>query len=69
MLTYEYAVFLRCPKTGEVQHGTVQFDSDGYMDCHSLFERLVSEKIKKDLNSGYTLIGFNVVNVFDSVGE
>lgn len=66
MKTYQYAAFLRCPKTGEVQHGTVEFDHDGFMDCHELFKKLNSAIIGKSFNQGYTLIGFNIVSVSNS---
>ena len=48
----------------ETQHGTIQLDcEDGYLDCHELFERMTSEKIKNDLYAGYTLIGMQIVSV------
>lgn len=66
MKTYEYTVFLRNPETKETQHGIVEFDHDGFMDCHDLFEKLAnSEVIKADLNSGYTLIAMQIVDVKD----
>ena len=48
----------------KTQHGTIQFDcEDGYLDCHELFERMTSEKIKNDFYAGYTLIGMQIVSV------
>lgn len=64
MKTYTYTVFLRHPKTKETQHGIVEFDHEGFMDCHALFEKLAnSEAIRADLNSGYTLITMQIVSV------
>ena len=64
MKTYTYTVFLRHPETKETQHGNIQFDcEDGYLDCHELFKRMTSEKIKNDLYAGYTLIGMQIVSV------
>ena len=64
MKTYTYTVFLRHPETKETQHGTIQLDcEDGYLDCHELFVRLTSEKIKNDLYAGYTLIAIQIVSV------
>lgn len=69
MKTYTYAVFLRNPETKEVQHGTIEIDHDGFIDCHLLFEKMTSKKIKKDLNNGYTLISMQIVSVEDSSNE
>lgn len=66
MKTYKYTVFLRNPETKETQHGIIEFDHDGFMDCHQLFEKLAnSEVIRADLNSGYTLIAMQIVGVKD----
>lgn len=64
MLTYTYALFLRHPETGEVQHGTISFDSNTPESWDNLIERLhTSETIRKDLAKGYTLLGLNIVTV------
>ena len=62
MKTYTYQVFLRCPNTGEVQYGKVQFDSDGFMSFKDLLKRLSSEQNIKAFKDGYTLIGMDVVD-------
>lgn len=64
MKTYTYQVFLRCPHTKEVQWGSVQFDTDNeFMDFHELVEKLQFQENMKAFNKGYSLIGFNVINV------
>lgn len=65
MKTYEYQVFLRCPKTKEVQYGQVQFDSDDYMSFKELIYKLSLEQNMKAFKDGYTLIGFNVIDCVD----
>ena len=64
MKTYKYALFLRHPISKETQHGIIEFDADGYMDCHELFQKLTSERIKKDLYVGYTLIAMQIIDVY-----
>lgn len=64
MLKYTYALFLRHPETGEVQHGTISIDSDTSVSWDNLIESLhTSEVIRKDLAKGYTLLGLNIVTV------
>ena len=67
--TYVYTVFLRNPKTMETQYGKIEFEHGGYMDCHTLFEKLSSEQIKRDLYVGYTLIAMQIVEVLESCNE
>ena len=68
MKTYTYQVFLRHPDTKEVQHGTIQFTSDGdFMDFHELLDKVTLEKNRAAFNKGHTLIGMNIVSVKENV--
>lgn len=62
---YTYVIFLRCPKTSKVQHGTFSVEHDGFMDWSKLFALLSSSKLEDKFNSGYTLISLQVVSVED----
>lgn len=67
MKTYKYQVFLRCPKTKEVQYGVVEFDADGeFMDFNELVQKLRLKKNMKAFNDGYSLIGMNIIDVWES---
>lgn len=69
MKTYKYAVFLRCPKTKEVQHGTIEVDSDGdFMDSHELLKKMAMSENLKDFKEGYSLISMQTIDVW-SVDE
>ena len=65
MKTYTYTLFLRHPKTKEVQYGTVQIDSESFMDFYELLGRLKSSEINKAFASGYILIAMQIVDVED----
>lgn len=66
MKRYKYQVFLRCPVTKEVQWGSVEFDAeDEYMDFHELVEKLSLEKNMNAFNKGYSLISFNILDVYE----
>lgn len=57
-------LFLRNPETKEVQQGKIEIDSDGeYLDFHELIKKMGLPKNIEKFNKGYTLIGFNVVDV------
>lgn len=65
MKTYTYQVFLRCPKTKEVQYGKVHFQSDDFLSFKELIYKLNLEQNIKSFEDGYTLIGFNVIDCID----
>jgi len=62
MKEYTYCLFMRHPETTEIQHGTITITHDGYLDVHSLMRYLST---CKELVSGYTLLGMQVVTVED----
>lgn len=70
MKTYTYVVFLRHPETKETQHGTIQFDAEGYLSWDQLTNLIcTSQKLRQELGAGYTLLGLNIQDVKDSTDE
>ena len=65
MKTYTYSLFLRHPKTKEVQYGNIEIDSESFMDFYELMDKLKSSEINKAFASGYTLIAMQIVDVED----
>lgn len=63
MKTYTYTLFLRHPQTKVVQYGTIQIDSESFMDFYELLESLKSSEISEAIASGYTLIAMQIVDV------
>lgn len=61
--TYKYAIFLRCPNTGEVQHGTFETDTDKMLSFDELLDRIKQQKGELDFKFNYTLIGIQVISV------
>ncbi len=67
MKTYKYAVFLRCSRTKEIQHGTIEVDSDGdFMDSHELLKKMAMSENLKDFNKGYSLISMQIIDVWST---
>lgn len=65
VLEYTYALFLRCPKTAEVQHGTVIIRNEGFLSVWDLNQKMFQELKKPDsaFETNYTLIGMQIVGV------
>ena len=63
MKTYTYTLFLRHPQTKEAQYGTIQIDSESFMDFYELLENLKSSEFSEAFAVGYTLIAMQIVDV------
>lgn len=70
MKTYKYAIFLRDAESGEVQHGTFEVDSEGFLNFGDLLKKLQESRPHLDFKFKYTLIGVQIISVTGGeVGE